>query len=24
VRRTPTLRPDFHRDRPNSRRFRLC
>ena len=21
VRRTPTLRPDFHRDRPNSRRF---
>src|SRR5262245_18082018 len=24
MRRTPTLRPDFHRDRPNSRRFRLC
>ncbi len=24
VRRTPTLRPDFHRDRPNSRRFKHC
>ena len=23
-RRTPTLRPDFHRDRPDSRRFKHC
>ena len=23
-RRTPTLRPDFHRDRPDSRRFKDC
>jgi hypothetical protein len=24
ARRTPTLRPDFHRDRPDSRRFKHC
>jgi hypothetical protein len=24
VGRTPTLRPDFHRDRPDSRRFKHC